>query len=77
MGCVSHAQSSVTAQIQALERELGVRLFERLGKRVVLSESGRLLLGYAERILKPADEARAAIARRCSSPRGGAGTGRG
>lgn len=59
---LGYAQSSVTTQIQALERELGVRLFERLGKRVVLTESGRLLLGYAERILKLADEARAAIA---------------
>lgn len=59
---LGYAQSSITAQIQALERELGVRLFERLGKRVVLTDAGRRLLDYAERILKLADEARAVLA---------------
>lgn len=58
---LSYAQSSVTAQVQSLEEELGVPLFERLGKRVTLTEAGRRLLSYADRILHLADEARAAV----------------
>jgi DNA-binding transcriptional LysR family regulator len=59
---LDYAQSSVTAQIQALEAELGVRLFDRLGRRVVLTDKGALLLEYAERLLDLADEARVAVA---------------
>jgi DNA-binding transcriptional LysR family regulator len=58
---LDYAQSSVTAQIQSLERELGVLLFERLGKRVALTRAGERLLEYAGKILKLADEARAAV----------------
>jgi DNA-binding transcriptional LysR family regulator len=43
---LGYAQSSVTAQIQALEEELGVKLFERLGKKVTLTEAGQRLLPY-------------------------------
>jgi DNA-binding transcriptional LysR family regulator len=59
---LDYAQSSVTAQIQSLEAELGVRLFDRLGRRVVLTDAGTCLLDYAERLLDLADEARAALA---------------
>src|SRR5579884_2052606 len=33
---LNYVQSSVTAQIQTLEEELGIQLFDRLGKRVAL-----------------------------------------
>jgi DNA-binding transcriptional LysR family regulator len=56
-----YVQSSVSTQIQLLEEELGVKLFDRLGKRVVLTEAGQQLLLYAEKILCLADEARTAI----------------
>lgn len=56
-----YAQSSVTAQIQALEEELGAPLFERLGKRVVLNPAGQRFLQYSERLLRLADEARLAV----------------
>src|SRR5438046_264194 len=59
---LDYAQSSVTAQIQSLELELGVRLFDRLGRRVALTDAGERLLEYAERLLSLADEARAALA---------------
>ena len=59
---LDYAQSSVTAQIQSLESELGVRLFDRLGRRVALTDAGERLLEYAERLLRLADEARAALA---------------
>src|ERR1051326_4791809 len=58
---LNYMQSSVTAQIQALEEELGVRLFDRLGKRVALTDAGRQLLHYAERLLDLAAEARGAL----------------
>jgi DNA-binding transcriptional LysR family regulator len=56
-----YAQSTVTAQIQALEDELGTRLFDRLGRRVVLTDAGTRLVAYAERLLNLADEARLAV----------------
>jgi DNA-binding transcriptional LysR family regulator len=56
-----YAQSTVTAQIQAIEKELGIRLFERLGKRVALTDAGERLLKYTERLLALTDEARVAV----------------
>jgi len=53
------AQSSVTAQVQALEQAVSAPLFERLGRRVILTEAGRRLLAYAPRLLGLAEEARA------------------
>ncbi|MCL6502781.1 MAG: LysR family transcriptional regulator [Pirellulales bacterium] len=45
------SQPALSQQIQKLERSLGHRLFHRLGKRVALSEAGRLLLQQAQQIL--------------------------
>ncbi|MHB1628513.1 MAG: LysR family transcriptional regulator [Bacilli bacterium] len=58
---LNYAQSSVTAQIQGLEAEFGVRLFERIGKRVHLTGAGERLLHYANDILRLAEEARTAV----------------
>ena len=44
---LNYAQSTVTSQIKTLEKELGVELFTRTGKRVTLSNAGRLFLHYA------------------------------
>lgn len=57
-----YAQSSISAQIQALEEELGVPLFERLGRRILLTEAGGRLLRYAEKIVNLVDETRAEVA---------------
>lgn len=57
-----YAQSSISAQIQALEEELGVPLFDRLGRRVLLTEAGVRLLQYAEKIVSLVDESRAEVA---------------
>jgi DNA-binding transcriptional LysR family regulator len=45
-------QPSITARIQALERELGEGLFERGGRGVRLTDAGAIFLPYAERILQ-------------------------
>jgi len=58
-----YAQSSISAQIQALEEELDVKLFDRLGRRILLTEAGDRLLQYAGKILDLADETRAEVAR--------------
>jgi DNA-binding transcriptional LysR family regulator len=53
------SQPAITRQLQDLERELGgKRLFERAGRRVRLTEAGRLLLGHAELILRQVEQAR-------------------
>jgi DNA-binding transcriptional LysR family regulator len=58
---LNYVQSSVTAQIQALEEDLGVQLFDRMGKRVSLTDAGKRLLTYAEKMLMMAEEARSAV----------------
>lgn len=54
---LGYAQSSITANILALEEELGTPLFERLGKRVILTEAGMFLQDYADKILGLTEEA--------------------
>ncbi len=54
---LNYAQSSISAQIQALEEELAVQLFDRLGRSILLTEAGVRLLQYAEKILDLTDEA--------------------
>jgi DNA-binding transcriptional LysR family regulator len=51
-------QSNVTTQIRSLEEELGAQLFDRLAKRVVLTEAGKRLLPYAEKVLVTLSEAK-------------------
>jgi DNA-binding transcriptional LysR family regulator len=58
---LNYAQSSITAQMKALEEHLGTPLFRRLGNRLELTEPGRRFLGYAERLLALMDEARDAV----------------
>lgn len=58
---LNYAQSSVSAQIQELEAELGVMLFERLGRRVSLTNAGARLLYYTEKLLMLAEEARTVV----------------
>ncbi|MBI5250008.1 MAG: LysR family transcriptional regulator [Desulfomonile tiedjei] len=58
---LNYAQSSISAQVQALEAELGVQLFDRLGRRILLTEAGERLIQYAEKIIDLADETRAEI----------------
>jgi DNA-binding transcriptional LysR family regulator len=48
--------------VAALERELGVPLFDRLGRTIALTEAGRVMLDYSERLLDLAREAGEAVA---------------
>ncbi|WP_248805721.1 LysR family transcriptional regulator [Pseudomonas sp. MWU13-2100] len=57
------SQPPLSQQIQALEQELGARLFDRTNRRVELSEAGRLFLQEARLVLAQVDKA-ADVARR-------------
>ncbi|MDF2500923.1 MAG: gltR 1 [Anaerosporomusa subterranea] len=52
---LGYTQPTLTTHIQSLERELNVKLFDRLGHRIRLTRQGERFLSYAERILKLAD----------------------
>ena len=60
---LGYVQSAVTGHVKALEEELGVRLFDRLGRRIRLTQAGSELLGYADRILRLTDEASTMVRR--------------
>ncbi|WP_421902336.1 LysR family transcriptional regulator [Maridesulfovibrio sp.] len=47
---LNYAQSTVSSQIRGLEQELGVPLFDRLGKRIALTEAGKKMVRYARKI---------------------------
>ena len=51
-------QSAVSHQIKALETELGVPLFIRAKRGVILTDAGKIALEYAKRILDEAEEMR-------------------
>ncbi|SDN63970.1 LysR family transcriptional regulator [Alkalicoccus daliensis] len=48
---LGYVQSSVTSHMKELEKELGYPLFDRLGKKVVLTETGERYLPYAKDII--------------------------
>lgn len=48
---LNYAQSTITLQMQLLEQELSVRLFERVGRRMELTQAGRGLLPYVDTVL--------------------------
>ena len=49
---VAISQPSLSIQIAALEDELGAPLFDRLGRRVALTEAGRLFREHAQRVIR-------------------------
>jgi DNA-binding transcriptional LysR family regulator len=58
---VHTVQSNVTAQIRALEEELGVPLFDRLGRRVTLTDAGRRFQPFAENALAAMEQGQRVI----------------
>lgn len=56
-GKLNRVQSNVTTRIKQLEERLGLALFRRQGRSLVLSPEGELLLSYAQRLFRLADEA--------------------
>jgi DNA-binding transcriptional LysR family regulator len=58
---LNRVQSNVSARLTQLEESLGVTLFHRSGRRMLITEEGERLLAYTERLLQLADEAQEAM----------------
>ncbi len=65
---LNRVQSNVSTRLRQLEASLGAPLFRRQNRRLVLSDQGRVLLAYAERLLRLAEEAQVAV--RDGTPQG-------
>jgi DNA-binding transcriptional LysR family regulator len=59
---LAYTPSAVSQQLAVLEREAGVPLLERTGRKVALTPAGTVLAGYAESVLAVLEEASAALA---------------
>jgi DNA-binding transcriptional LysR family regulator len=59
---LGYTPSAVSQQLAALEREAGLPLLERAGRRVALTPAGAVLARYAETVLAILEEASAALA---------------
>ena len=62
-------QPAVSRQIRSLEEELGTKLFDRIGRKVLLTRAGENLLEHAGRILRSVQEAKTSVhdmSRECS-----------
>src|SRR5688572_26845015 len=55
------SQSAVSQQVAKLEDDLGLRLFDRIGRTTHLTDAGSVLQPEAERLLAQADRAREAV----------------
>ena len=58
---LGYSQSAVTVQIRQLETELGVRLFDRTGKKVILTPKGKEFLIHANKIIDEMHKAKDAM----------------
>jgi len=72
---LSITQPGVSQQIRALENELGVQLFDRVGRRVTLTRAGEVLLPHAYHLLAAAETARIEVRELSQLTRGTAGLG--
>ena len=59
---LAYTPSAVSQQLAVLEREAGVPLLERTGRKVTLTPAGTILARYAESVFAVLDEASAALA---------------
>ncbi|MEV6302043.1 LysR family transcriptional regulator [Actinoplanes sp. NPDC051861] len=66
----TYTPSAVSQQLAALEREAGVALLERTGRRVTFTPAGQVLARHAETVLAALEEAGAALAAVRSGPAG-------
>ncbi|PED05668.1 LysR family transcriptional regulator [Bacillus pseudomycoides] len=55
------SQPSLSQQIRALEHEIGMPLFDRIGKKISLTEAGRILLSHSKKVFHEVEQAHAAI----------------
>lgn len=52
----NYSQSTITFQMGQLEQELSARLFEKIGRHMVLTKAGQQLIPYVDRIMAAVDQ---------------------
>ncbi|MFR9673646.1 LysR family transcriptional regulator [Streptomyces sp. TR06-5] len=67
---LAYTPSAVSQQLSVLEKEAGVPLLERTGRRVALTAAGRVLVGHAEAVLERLETAAADLAHSVDEPGG-------
>jgi len=67
---IYRTQPAISAQVRLLEQECGEKLFDRSGKKVLLTPAGEILQRYAQRIIELNKEALQAIAELNQTARG-------
>lgn len=55
---LGYTQSTVTFQIKQLEEELALKLFEKIGRRMELTQAGKDIMPYIDMILQGAEQIR-------------------
>ena len=68
-GRMNLSQSALSVQIQKLEHRIGHPLFERVGRKLVLTEAGRIALDHADTVFKAGDEMMSTLQGRNSDSR--------
>jgi LysR family transcriptional activator of nhaA len=63
------SQSALSVQLQKLEQQVGHPLFERISKRLILTEAGRIALDYADTVFQAGDELLSTLQGRPSTSR--------
>lgn len=58
---LNYSQAAVTIQIKELEKELNTRLFDRMGKKITLTQQGECFLTHARNIIDEVNNARTAL----------------
>ena len=59
---LGYSQSAVTVQIRQLEEELNTRLFDRMGKRIALTDTGERFFSHACDVISQVNQARLSVA---------------
>ena len=59
---LGYSQSAVTVQIRQLEEELNTRLFDRMGKRIALTDTGERFFSHAFDVISQVNQARLSVA---------------
>lgn len=67
---LSYTPSAVSQQLSALERDAGVELFRRAGRRLQLTDAGRMLVAHADEVLERLEQADAELAAHAGDVRG-------
>jgi len=53
---LNYTQSTISFQMQQLEQELSIKLFERIGRKMILTQAGRDIMPYVDSILLSAEQ---------------------